>query len=335
MKRIIFLFALPIILLAGMYGLYKQPFSRSEHSPDSQIPSDTSEEQANPLVEKKPMISVGLIPTCDSFLILQAIQSGYFAQEGIDAQYTLFQSASERDAAYISGTINAMAADYCTTSLSAKTDNPLLSIALTIGSDLESGKIGILSSPSWKPASLDEIKGFSLGISRYTIIEYLTDQLLLDAGIHPSEVEFVQVNKISMRLNMLLSDQIPLAVLPEPMLSFAIAKGAHLIRDSTYGVHCHAILGASQSLLSQHPDLPEKIRSALKKTAININSNPQDYRTQLIEHARIPKETASQFLVPHYPEENFPDPHYFQKVLHWCVRKEYLSPDYLSFEGIK
>ena len=80
---------------------------------------------------------------------------------------------------------------------------------------------GIATAPGSGAMSPADLKGRQVAISRATIIEYLLDRIMAAEGFGPDHVAKLEIKKIPVRLQMLLADQVPAALLPEPLLTLA------------------------------------------------------------------------------------------------------------------
>ena len=95
--------------------------------------------------------------------------------------------------------------------------------ALLLGSVGKEGPFYILGSPKDGPGTLDALKGVPIGISSNTIIQYVTDRMLQSKGFGPGDIKTVEVKKIPLRFQMLMTGQIGAATLPDPLATLALS----------------------------------------------------------------------------------------------------------------
>lgn len=74
-------------------------------------------------------------------------------------------------------------------------------------------------------------------MSRNTVIEYATDQLLSKAGIKHAEINMPEIGQLPLRLQMLQYNQIDASFLPDPAASIAMnSKHRSLVSTQELGI---------------------------------------------------------------------------------------------------
>ncbi len=158
---------------------------------------------------------------------LYAAEEGMYEEAGLDVQIQFFDSAKDRNAGWDSGEFDMETADL--------TAGALLG---SLGDDIKitgapRGAYKLVASPKVSEtfdgdfASLD---GMSVGLSENTVIEFYVDYLAETEGI---EFEKVAIPSIPDRNSALLTNEIDLAILPDPFPTMAVEQGAELIWQST------------------------------------------------------------------------------------------------------
>ena len=132
-------------------------------------------------------ISLGTLPTEDILPMWVAESEGLFEKAGIACNIHTFQSATELIAAVSSGEVDvAMTDPMVTASLFASgTDVRICWICL--GTEASQGRFGIMTADEGI-TSLADLAGREIGVGSNTILEYVMDKLMAQAGIPADQV---------------------------------------------------------------------------------------------------------------------------------------------------
>ncbi len=271
-------------------------------------------------------LKIGALPIEDILPILVADRQGYFTEEGIEVELIPFQSAVESQSAVQSGQLDGMITDTIVAALLNNSGFDVKITSLTLGATPEEGRFAIIAAPGSNIDSPADLKGKTIGISNNSIIEYVTDKLLEEAGIDPSEVTKISVPKIPVRLEMLLNNQIDAIVVPDPLVSFAEFRGSKIVIEDT------ATQNLSQAVIIMTPKALEEKNNTLKlfylayaKAVKDINSNPAEFKDLLVENVNIPEPIADSYSIQKYPEPQLPQQEEIDNVIEWLEAKELLS----------
>jgi NitT/TauT family transport system substrate-binding protein len=192
-------------------------------------------------------------------------------------------------------------------------ESPLFSIVAKPGSDVQS------------PADL---AGVEIGISQNTVIEYLTDRMLENAGLTPEQIAVTEVSAIPVRFELLMNGEIPAATLPDPLTSGAIAAGAVLVVDDTSVPELsQSILAFRTGIVEDQPDAVRRFLEAWEMAVGELNAKPDDYRDLLIEKGRVPESIQGTFQMPPFPEASVPTEEQLADVVEWALDKGLVSND--------
>ncbi|WP_045576501.1 MetQ/NlpA family ABC transporter substrate-binding protein, partial [Desulfosporosinus sp. I2] len=183
----------------------------------------TPENQAPKSVSK--LVKIGVLPIEDNLPFYVAEKDGLYANKGVQVELVSFASALERDTALQAGQIDGEVADILAVALLKKIGTDVKIASIGLGATPKEGRFAILSSPKSNIKDMSGLKGATLGISQNSIIDYVSDQMLIDKGVQVNEVKKMSIPKMPVRLDMLLSDQIMAACLPDPLAALAQAKG--------------------------------------------------------------------------------------------------------------
>jgi NitT/TauT family transport system substrate-binding protein len=195
----------------------------------------------------------------------------------------------------------------------ATEDVPVFRIVASSGSDIQ---------------SIEQLKGVPIGISEGTVIEYTTDRILRNAGLDDDEISKLAVPKIPDRLNLLASDQLFAANLPDPAASLAILNGAHLvIDDRSYPEISHSVLSFSHTFLADHPDAVRAFLRAIEQAVNEINTDKSAWDSLLSENNLIPPPLLGSYELPDYPTAGVPSENQFMDALAWVQEAGMVTSD--------
>ncbi|MGD0153257.1 MAG: MetQ/NlpA family ABC transporter substrate-binding protein [Thermacetogeniaceae bacterium] len=284
--------------------------------------------------KKQTSLKVGILYDEEALPAYVAQQEGLFQKNGVDVQLLPFRSAAERDSAIQSGGVDGAEGDLIAVALLNNGGFPVKAVSVALGAKPEEGRFYILAAPNTFN-KVEEIKGKTIAISKNTIIDFLADQMLSAKGINPDQVQKEYIPNMPMRLQMLLDHKVDAALLPDPLASMAIVKGAAVLVDKS---KLPVIL--SQSVLFFRDDALKTKSSATKgflqaygQAEQEIDKNPDSYRQLFYEKINVPKEVQSSIPVPSFSPEQLPSQENVQLVLDWMIKKKLLSKN-LSYSDL-
>jgi NitT/TauT family transport system substrate-binding protein len=269
-------------------------------------------------------LKIGLLPIEDSVPFYVAEEEKLYDKENLQVELIPFQSALERDSALAAGAIDGAIDDPIGAILFDKGQGRLKITSICLGEQPSEGVFAILASPKSNLATVNDLKGVEIAVSNSTIIEYVTDRILSQQGFKAEEIQKLEVVKMPIRMQMLLSDAVKAATLPEPLASIAVGKGARVLAtDAT------APESLSQTILVFRTEVLEKQRNevaaffrAYKGSVEAINGHPEKFRPLFLDKGRIPKELATTYKIPQFP---LPAPFsqtLYQPIIDWLVTKK-------------
>ncbi|MFZ5650349.1 MAG: ABC transporter substrate-binding protein [Bacillota bacterium] len=283
--------------------------------------------------KKEEKIRIGLLPIVDSLPFYVAMEKGFFQDEGLNVQIINFDSAMERDSALQAGEIDGTLGDVLAVAALNNSGTGVKMVSLGLGETGKEGRFAILSSPGSGITRPEELKNVPVAISTNSIIEYVTDNLLLDQGLKPGEIKKESIPKIPVRLNMLLENKIKAACLPDPLAALAQSKGARLVADDTSANLSQTVIYFRNDYLNKDSKAVTKFLKAYGRAAGEINQKPEAYRNLLVEKARVPQEALAVFKMDHYPAPQLPDRKQVEKVVKWMAEKGLLKQQF-KYEDI-
>ena len=279
-------------------------------------------------------LKIGLLQIEDSVPFYVAEQEGFFEEEGVRVELVPFLSALERDSALIAGAIDGAISDPIGALLLDQGRGLLKITSLGLGKTPAEGVFAILAAPSSDLQSVEDLKGVEIAVSNATIIEYVTDRLLEEQGFSTEQISKVEVKKMPIRMQMLLSGSVQAATLPEPLSSIAEGKGARvLISDADLDQSLsQTVVVISSKTLTEKRKAIQALFKAYGRAVAAVNGEPERYRALVVEKGRIPP-----FLADSYPIAIYPAPEPFSRELYepaarWLATKGLIGT--ISYEDI-
>lgn len=282
---------------------------------------------------KEDTVRIGMLPIVDSLPFYVASDKGYFKAEGINVQITGFDSAMERDSAMQAGEIDGTLGDVLAVAALNNSGTAVKIVSLGLGETGQEGRFAILSSPGSGITGPEQLKNVPVAVSTNSIIEYVTDNMLLEKGLNPADIKKEAIPKIPVRFNMLLENKIKAACLPDPLAALAQSKGAILVTDDTASNLSQTVIYFRNDFLDRNAGAVTKFLRAYGRAAADINNKPDQFRPLLVEKARVPREALAVFKMDHYPNPQLPDQRHVEKVLSWMLDKELLDKE-LKYEDL-
>ncbi len=272
-------------------------------------------------------LKIGLLPIEDSVPFYVAEGEKLYTGENLDVELIPFQSALERDSALTAGAIDGAIDDPIGAILFDKGQGRLKITSIGLGEKPAEGVFAILAAPGSGLKTLSDLKGVEIAVSNSTIIEYVTDRILLQQGFKAEEIKKLEVIKMPIRMQMLLSGAVKAATLPEPLASIAVGKGAIVL-----GTDAESAASLSQTVIVFRSEVLEKQRAAVAAffrayaAAVQaINSNPEKFRPLFVDKGRIPAEMAKTYAIPDFPMPAPFSPTLYQPVIDWLSAKNLTS----------
>lgn len=279
-------------------------------------------------------LKIGVLLIEDSVPLYIADQEKLYAKENIDVELVPFLSALERDSALTAGAIDGAISDPVGAMLFDQGRGIIQITSLCLGETPAEGVFAILAAPNSSLQTINDLKNVEIGISSATIIEYVTERMLAAKGFTPKEIKTIEVKKMPIRMQMLLSNTIRAATLPEPLASIATAKGARILltdADNPTSLS-QTVMIFRKDVLKNRQDEVKAMFRALSGAIDAINSDPEKYRPLFIEKSRIPPFLAGEYPIPHYPQPAPFPVSLYEPIIDWLTTKQ-LTPQ-LAYESM-
>ena len=267
-------------------------------------------------------LTIGLMPDTDSIPFIIAAERGYFAEEGVEVELVPFKSAMERDAALQSGNLDGAVSDLLAVIFARSGGFSMHAVSYTDGNYnlVAGGNAGI--------SAAADLRGKEIAISRNTIIEYVTDEILSVNGMKEQDVSKVVIPQIPVRLEMLQSGNLAAAVLPEPMASVAVASGCRYVTGSgDLGINPGVIVFTDSSINEKAQSIRAMYR-AYNKAVKYLNDTPRaEYIDLVMEKSGFPAPARDALDLKPYRSAELPAEKDVEETVRWVKNKE-LGGDY-------
>jgi NitT/TauT family transport system substrate-binding protein len=273
-------------------------------------------------------MTVGTMITEDFLPLWVAEQEGIFGREGVAAELVTFQSAQELITALAAGEIDMAMTDPMVAATLTQGGTEVTMEWVTLGETAAQGRFGIMASPESGVKSLADLAGKPIGVGSNTVLEYVMDKLMEQAGIPADQVKKEEIKKIPVRYEMMTSNQVAAAALPASLLYLGEQNGMVLVADDTTGKNLSQsvmVVRAGFMTTSEGAQAVERIKASWDAAAQKINADPASCRALLVEKASLPAPIAESYPVSTYPLANRPTNEMIDPILAWMLEKGYLD----------
>ena len=271
-------------------------------------------------------LKVALLPILDTFPFHVAQAKGYFEQQDVAVSAVPVGSGLERDQLMQAGAIDGMLNEMATT---ANFNRERIQVRIILSARKAYPHyplFRVLAAPGSGLASPADLKGISIGVSKNTIIEYVTDRLLEANGLTPNQIVKKSVPVIPERYQLLLQGQVKAATLPDPLAKSALESGAGaVIDDSAHPQYSVSVLSFSIQTLKNKADTVRRFIKAWNQAAQDINADPESHRSLLLQKIRVPKNIQQSYRIPPFPLREVPGEEQWTDVMNWMVSKGLLK----------
>ena len=235
-----------------------------------------------PLTELQPL-TLGMMPTLDGLPFHIAKTQGIYDSLGLDLTILSFNSANDRDAAFQTRKMDGMITDYPSAVALQAIHHTDLGFILK-----NDGYFCFIVSKESNINQLEQLKEKNIAVSRNTVIEYATDQLLSKAGIKHAEINMPEIGQLPLRLQMLQYNQIDASFLPDPAAS---------ITGYNLGVDY-------------------------------IKMHPQKEWEQVLIEIGVPENLTGLVALPNYQKAKRPSAEAIDKAIHWLKENHRIPQTY-------
>lgn len=285
--------------------------------------------------EKLQTLNIGILQDTDSIPILIAKEQGYFKDENLNVNIEQFKSAQERDSVLQSGKIDGVISDIMAAVFA---NDGGFDVKIT---SLTNGTYDLLVNKDESINRLQDLKGKSIAISKNTLIEYVTDMILKNAGLTDKDVNKVSIPQMPTRLEMLQNGKVDAATLPNALATVAMMNGSKMLSNSNdLGINPGVLLFTSSAIDSKKSEI-KAFYIAYNKAVDYLNKEPKSaYIDKVIKDGGFPKEIKDTLKLPIYQKASLPNKKDFDDVIKWLtdkglIKNKYSYGDLVTDEFIK
>jgi NitT/TauT family transport system substrate-binding protein len=273
-------------------------------------------------------LRMGLLPILDVLPFYVAEQAGYFEEEGINIELIPVSSALERDQLMLAGEIDGMLNDLISTGIFNQDETQIVIVAQARRAYENAPQFRILAAPRSNITIPSDLKNVEIGISENSVIHYITQRILENAGLSAEDLSYVVEPNIPIRFQLLMEGQMQAVCLPDPLAQAAIEGGAILIADDTALVDTQfsqSVLSFSKTIVDEHPDDVEGFLRAWMRAADDINADPDAYRDLWLEKTTVPDSVKDTYVLPPFPTYSITDQTAWDDTMAWMVEQEIIE----------
>jgi len=270
--------------------------------------------------KKGDVIKVGILPAIDSLPLIVAEAEGLFEEEGISLELVMFNSALEKESAVLSSALHGSFGDMVTALLTLKSgkDVRIFTESSRTGN---SRMFALVAAPGSSVKGIKSAGREQIAVSSGSVIEFFLDEIAALNNVDTGTLRKLEVKGIPLRYQMLMSGQVSLAMLPEPLVSKAEKEGARIIADDLSLDVTATVISFRGDFLEKNRSFAESFTKAYNKSINLINTNPDKFRDLMVSRLRLPEELKESFKVPRYNEVNPPSERDILQVYSWMKSK--------------
>ena len=264
-----------------------------------------------------PTLRIAVLPVLNTLPLYVAEAENFYVEEGVNVELIPFNAARDQQVALQAGEVDG-----------ANTDLAVLELLVSGGVDLRAVRLepiegryfSIVAGADSGIETLDDLRGVPIAISQNTIIEYLTTEILRDAGFSDDEIVYEEVPQIPVRLELINTGQVAAGTLPEPLTTLAVElQGATLVGSDEVAAFVPTVLAFSTEVLTGQPEAIFAFLRAYERAVIALDENPEAYRDVMNANNRIPEPLHGNYPVPSFPRTVVPSPEQTALVVDWMV----------------
>ena len=268
-------------------------------------------------------LHVGVMPDTDSLPIIIAQEKGFFAAEGLKVDIQQFKSAMDRDSALQSGNLDGAVSDMLAVAF-AKSGG--FDVKVTSSTD---GSYKLIAGKGENISRVQGLRGRAVAVSKSTIMEYVTDQVLASAQLSGESINKVVIPQIPTRLEMLQNGKLAAATLPEPMASIAVHNGCKYITGSdALGINPGVMLFTAKTVADKKAELAAFYRAYNKAVAYLNETDRNEYMDLVVAKGGFPPVAKEALVLPQYHEAALPKEKDVTDCIAWLQQKQLIKTAY-------
>jgi NitT/TauT family transport system substrate-binding protein len=280
-------------------------------------------------------LRIAVLPVLDTLPLYVAEEQGFFEQNGVRVEFIPVGSAPERDQIIAAGQADGMVNELVSTLFYNREEIQIQVVRFARTATSEYPVFRILAAANSGVTSVEGLTEIEIGISDGTVIEYLTDRLLLAEGISESEIQKISVPSIGDRLALLNSGELAAAMLPDPLASLAIQSGATVVIDDTkHPEFGYSVISFRKDALDSYPEAIRGFLKAVEQAVAEINQDTGRWDTLLTERNLVPVPLIGTYPVPIFPTAGVPSEAQFEDAVDWASGKNLIEGEFMYGDSV-
>lgn len=273
-------------------------------------------------------IRVTALPILETLPLYIAQQEGLFAKYGVEVEFIAAGSAPKRDEMIAAGQADAMVNEILSV-MYFNREEPRVQVVRFARTATENAPLfRILVAANSGIQTLADLKGVEIGVSQGTVIEYVTERLLQQAGFSADEIKTLAVPDLGQRMALLGKGELKAAVLPDPQASLAMAQGAaDILDDSAAPRVSFSVYTFRKEFIDQNPQAVKGFLAAFEEAVAMINEQPGGWGDVLAEKQLVPEPLRAGYNLPLFATAGVPDEAQWADALEWAQAKGLLAVD--------
>ena len=278
-----------------------------------------------------PVLRIGAVPELGLIPLQVAERAGYFAEAGVTVERVTFARGSAAiEAALRAGEldgaltdvvfaleVNEAGGDYRVVRHVELRNLPSFNIVVGPGSELE---------------SVADLVGKRLAVGRD--VHYLADALLASVGIHPDEVEYVDVAALPVRYEQTVLREVDAGLLTNYLTLGIQQYGAEVLLDDTGLEYVPSAIGFRSAVLEENGEAVRAFLGAYERAVATLNEiggDTQAYREFFLSTGAAQRTTmesmvfSGQISAPVYAAARVPSEENFATIQDWALAKGVLA----------
>ncbi len=269
-----------------------------------------------PVKKETTELRVGVMSSMDYVPLAVARENGLFDKYGVKVDIQKFYSANDRDAAFQSGNIDGTVIDY-TGAILQKAGGVDLKITSACNATF-----CMMTGPQSGIIRIADLQGKKIAVSRHTVIDFCTEMALSATGLTSSDVEKQEVNKIPIRLEMMMKGQTDATALPDPFITIAAAKGAKtLVSMDDLGYVVTGFIFKADAIRQKDAEIKAFYQAYNEAVEYIQTHTVEDIRSVLVNDIGFPEDLVVSVRLPAYTPAAMPAEKDIQSTIDWLKEK--------------
>lgn len=271
------------------------------------LAASACEGSGSPEEEKPDKVTIGTIPIVDTAPVYLAEERGYFEKHGIDAELVPLQGGGSSVDGVVKGHYDFGFADITSLLTAAETGQPVKAVVSGVASTgtPKQDYSAVMAAKDSSLRSAKDLEGRTVAVNQLQNIGDTTVRASVrKAGGDPNRVRFVEMPFADMAAA-LDDGRVDATWVVEPYLSDAVSRGSRPVAWNFADAAANLTVAAyftSGEMLEKDPELVKRFRAAMKEALGFANAHPEEVRTVLDEHTKIPSTTIDKIELPQWPE---------------------------------